>query len=62
MGRIIFNAKLTCHCGSIEAEISVPINELVKIVKCNCSICKEKVQLWEWLKMKSLKLLKEKIN
>ena len=34
--------RLNCHCGSVEAEISVPINELVKIVKCNCSICKRK--------------------
>ena len=34
--------KLTCHCGCVEAEIKVPINELAKIVKCNCSICKRK--------------------
>ena len=27
--------KLTCHCGCVEAEIKVPINELAKIVKCN---------------------------
>ena len=34
--------KLTCHCGCVEAEINVPINELPKIVRCNCSICKRK--------------------
>jgi hypothetical protein len=42
--------KLTCHCGCIEAEISVPINELAK------------VQQWVWLKTKILKSLREKIN
>ena len=25
--------KLTCHCGCVEAEINVPINELPKIVR-----------------------------
>ena len=34
--------KLTCHCGSFGAEINASINELAKIVKCNCSICKRK--------------------
>ena len=34
--------KLTCHCGCVEAEINVSINELPKIVRCNCSICKRK--------------------
>ena len=34
--------KLNCHCGAIEAEINSSINELAKIVRCNCSICKRK--------------------
>ena len=34
--------KLNCHCGAIEAEINATINELAKIVRCNCSICKRK--------------------
>ena len=43
--------KLNCHCGAVEAEIGATINELAKIVKCNCSICKRKnanrfVQYW----------------
>ena len=33
--------KLTCHCGEVEAEINVPDN-LEKVLKCNCSICKRK--------------------
>ena len=34
--------KLNCHCGTVEAEINATINELAKIVRCNCSICKRK--------------------
>ena len=34
--------KLNCHCGAIEAEINATVNELAKIVRCNCSICKRK--------------------
>ena len=33
--------KLTCHCGGVEAEISLP-NGLKNFVRCNCSICKKK--------------------
>ena len=54
--------KLNCHCGAVEAEINVPVNELAKIVKCNCSICKRKSATMGWLKMKILKSLREKIN
>jgi hypothetical protein len=53
--------KLKCHCGSVEAEINVD-GDLEKIVKCNCSLCKRRGQLCRWLKMKILKLPKEKIN
>ena len=54
--------KLNCHCGAVEAEINATINELAKIVKCNCSICKRKNATMGWLKMKILELLREKIN
>ena len=33
--------KLTCHCGSVEAEVSLP-SGLKNVLKCNCSICKKK--------------------
>ena len=33
--------KLTCHCGGVEAEVSLP-NGLKNFVRCNCSICKKK--------------------
>jgi hypothetical protein len=50
--------KLTCHCGCIEAEISVPINELAKIVKCNCSICKRKSATMGMVKNEDFKITK----
>ena len=34
--------KLTCHCGSVEAEINVPEKGFEKILRCNCSMCKRK--------------------
>ena len=34
--------KLTCHCGRVEAEITVPEKGFEKIMRCNCSICKRK--------------------
>ena len=33
--------KLTCHCGGVEAEVSLP-SGLKNFLKCNCSICKKK--------------------
>ena len=33
--------KLTCHCKKVEAEINVS-DDLVKTLRCNCSICKRK--------------------
>ena len=48
--------RLNCHCGAVEAEIGATINELAKIVNVIVLSAKEKMQLWEWLKMKILKL------
>ena len=49
--------KLTCHCGEVEAEINLDGN-LQKVLQCNCSICKRKMQLCLWLRTKILKLVK----
>ena len=54
--------KLTCHCGGVEGEVTLSENGFKKIMRCNCSICKRKMQQWEWLKTKILKLLKEKTS
>ena len=50
--------KLTCHCGCIETEIKVPVNELAKIVKCNCSICKRKNATMGMVKNEDFKITK----
>ena len=53
--------KLRCHCGQVEAEININ-TDLEKYIRCNCSICKRKELLCQWLKMKILKLPKGRIN
>ena len=50
--------KLNCHCGAVEAEIGATINELAKIVKCNCSICKRKNATMGMVKNEDFKIIK----
>ena len=50
--------KLNCHCGAVEAEIGATINELAKIVKCNCSICKRKNATMGMVKNEDFKITK----
>jgi hypothetical protein len=33
--------KLTCHCGGVEIEISLP-DGLKNLTRCNCSFCKRR--------------------
>jgi hypothetical protein len=47
--------KLTCHCGEIEVEINVSDN-LEKIIKCNCSICKRKNAIMSMVKNEDFKI------
>ena len=47
---------LRCHCGLVEAEIN--LNELDKILKCNCSICKRKGALMSMVKNEDFKIIK----
>ena len=54
--------KLSCHCGAIEAEVKMPLGGIEKIMRCNCSICKKKVTLLEYLDLMILNLQKEKIS
>jgi len=49
--------KLKCHCGEVEAEINVP-NNLEKVLKCNCSICKRKGAIMSMVKNKDFKIIK----
>ena len=50
--------KLTCHCGTVEAEINASVNELAKIVRCNCSICKRKNAIMGMVKNEDFKVTK----
>ena len=34
--------KLTCHCGSVEAQVEVPETGFKKVMRCNCTLCKRK--------------------
>ena len=52
--------KLNCHCGAVEAEINATVNELAKIVRCNCSICKRKGSVMSMVKNENFKIIKGK--
>ena len=49
--------KLKCHCGAIEAEIITPEN-LAKILRCNCSLCKRKGAVMSLVKNEDFKITK----
>ena len=49
--------KLKCHCGQVEAEINLP-NNLEKIIRCNCSICKRKGAIMSMVKNEDFKITK----
>ena len=49
--------KLKCHCEKVEAEINLP-NNLEKILKCNCSICKRKGAIMSMVKNEDFKIIK----
>jgi len=49
--------KLTCHCGTVEAEINLD-GDLAKVIKCNCSICKRKGAIMSMVKNEDFKIVK----
>ena len=49
--------KLICHCGKIVAEININDN-LEKVIKCNCSICKRKGAIMSMVKNEDFKIVK----
>ena len=51
--------KLKCHCGAIEANINVTEN-LEKILRCNCSLCKRKGSIMSMVKNENFKITKGK--
>ena len=53
--------KLKCHCGAFEAEINIS-NDLVKVLRCNCSLCKRKGAVMSMVKNKDFKIIKGESN
>ena len=51
--------KLTCHCGEVEIEVDVP-DQLKKIMRCNCSLCKRKGTIMTMVGPNDLKITKGK--
>ena len=51
--------KLTCHCGGVEIEVSLP-NGLKNLGKCNCSICKKRSAIMAQVNLVDLKVVKGK--
>ena len=52
--------KLTCHCGAVKAEIK--IENIEKIMRCNCSICKRKGAIMSMVQNKDFKITKGENN
>ena len=48
--------KLKCHCGLVEADIN--IENIKKILRCNCSIRKRKGALMSLIKSEDFKIVK----
>ncbi len=48
--------RLRCHCGIVEAEIN--IEKIVKVLRCNCSICKRKGAIMSMVKNEDFKIIK----
>ena len=51
--------KLTCHCGGVEIEVSLP-NDLKNLIRCNCSICKRRSATMAKVGPNDLKIIKGK--
>lgn len=49
--------KLTCHCKSVEIEVSLP-EAPSKVIRCNCSLCKRKGAIMTMVKPTDFKIIK----
>ena len=48
--------KLKCHCGLVQAEIK--IDDLTKLMRCNCSLCKRKGAIMSMVKNEDFIIIK----
>ena len=51
--------KLTCHCGGVEIEVSLP-DGLKNLFRCNCSLCKRHSSTMVIIGSNDLKVVKGK--
>ena len=49
--------KLTCQCGGVEIGVKLP-DDLGKLMRCNCSICKRKSATMSMIGKDDLKIIK----
>ena len=49
--------KLTCHCGAVEIQVTHNDN-IDKLKRCNCSMCKRKGTMVATIEKKDLKVIK----
>ena len=49
--------KLTCHCGGVEIQINLR-NNIDKLMRCNCSMCKRKGTMVITINKEDLKFIK----
>ncbi|MBV7299379.1 GFA family protein [Enterovibrio paralichthyis] len=49
--------KLTCHCGGVEMELSLP-NGIEKPRRCDCSICRRKGAIVASVKLDGIHIVK----
>ena len=49
--------KLSCHCGGVEIQVKLP-DDLGKLMRCNCSMCKRKSATMSMIAKDDLKILK----
>ena len=48
---------LTCHCGAVEIQINLQ-EEIDKLMRCNCSMCKRKGTMVTTINKENLKIVK----
>ena len=50
--------KLTCHCGGVEIQVTLPETGFEKLMRCNCSLCKRRGYIMTPVDPKNFKIIK----
>ncbi len=51
------STRMTCHCGSVEIELTLP-NGLEKLRRCNCSLCSRRNAVVASVDLENLRVVK----